>query len=210
MALLHRADLRPTKLELISGWLPGRRWHQAAAGDLDRVAAFRFDDPAGSVGIETMLVRYGDGPVHHVPLTYRDAPLPGCDAWLVGTTEHSVLGKRWVYDAAGDPVYLSAVAGAIIAGTGGAEEFVDVDGKGTLEQREPLMTARGTGVPGSTAPGVESIRRIEEHGDHTMVQFGSLRIVIVRRITDGDLPAAALVGRWAEQPEVILAFLSNG
>jgi hypothetical protein len=121
-----------------------------------------------------------------------------------------VLGKRWVYDAAGDPVYLSAVAGAIIAGTGGAEEFVDVDGKGTLERREPMMTARGTGLPGNTPPGVESIKRIEEHGDHTLVQVGALRIVIVRRITDGDLPPGALVGRWAEQPEVILAFLSNG
>src|SRR5690349_21374341 len=99
MALLHKATVTPTKLELLAGWLPGRRWHQSASGELERVAAFRFDDPAGAVGIETMLVRFGDGPVHHVPLTYRDAPLPGCDNWLIGTAEHSVLGKRWVYDA---------------------------------------------------------------------------------------------------------------
>ncbi|GIF63479.1 hypothetical protein Ais01nite_15140 [Asanoa ishikariensis] len=210
MALLHKATLTPTKLELLAGWLPGRRWHEAAAGELERVAAFRFDDPAGAVGIETMLVRFGVGSVHHVPLTYRDAPLPGCDAWLVGTTEHEVLGKRWVYDAAGDPVYLAALAGAIITGTGEAEEFVDVDGAGTLEQREPAMTARGTGVPDRAAPKVEEIRRIEEHGDHTVVHVGSLRIVILRRITDGDLPAAALTGRWDSQPEVILAYLSNG
>jgi hypothetical protein len=210
MALLHRATLTPTKLELIAGWLPGRRWHQGAAGDLERVAAFRFDDPAGSVGIETMLVRYGSGPVHHVPLTYRDAPLPGCDSWLIGTTEHSVLGKRWVYDAAGDPVYLAALAGAIISGTGEAEEFVDVDGKGTLQRREPAMTARGAGVPDTAPPAVEEIRRIEDHGDHTVVHVGSLRIVILRRLTDGDLPGAALSGRWDEQPEVILAYLSNG
>lgn len=210
MALLHRATLTPTKLELLAGWLPGRRWHQSAAGEIERVAAFRFDDPAGSVGIETMLVRFGAGPVHHVPLTYRDAPLPGCDNWLVGTTEHSVLGKRWVYDATSDPVYLAAVAGAIIAGTGEAEELIDVDGAGTLERRDPAMTARGTGVAGRTAPRVEEIRRIEEHGDHTVVDVGSLRIVILRRFTDGDLPAAALTGRWGEHPEVILAFLSNG
>lgn len=210
MALLHRATLTPTKLDLLAGWLPGRRWHQSAAGEIERVAAFRFDDPAGAVGIETMLVRFGAGPVHHVPLTYRDAPLPGCDNWLVGTTEHSVLGKRWVYDAASDPVYLAAVAGAIIAGTGEAEEFVDVDGAGTLERREPAMTARGTGLPDRTAPRVEQVRRIEEHGDRTTVDVGALRIVILRRITDGDLPAAALTGRWEEHPEVILAFLSNG
>ncbi|GIF75091.1 CG0192-related protein [Asanoa siamensis] len=210
MALLHRATVTPTKLELLAGWLPTRRWHQGAAGDLERVAAFRFDDPAGAVGIETMIVRHGAGPVHHVPLTYRDAPLPGCDAWLVGTAEHSVLGKRWVYDAAGDPVYLAVIAGAIIEGTGEAEEFVDTDGAGTLQRREPAMTARGTGVPGGTAPAVADIRRIEEHGDHTVVDVGSLRIVILRRITHGDLPGAALTGRWDDQPEVILAYLSNG
>ena len=34
-----------------------------------------------------------------VPLTYRGAPLAGGEADLVGTTEHSALGTRWVYDA---------------------------------------------------------------------------------------------------------------
>jgi hypothetical protein len=210
MAILHRATLSPSKLELIAGWLPSRRWHEGSDGELERVAAFRFDDPAGAVGIETMLVRCGRGPVHHVPVTYRDAPLPGCDVWLLGTAEHSVLGKRWVYDAAADPVYLAALAGAIIGGTGEAEEFFDVDGRGTLERREPAMTVRGTGVPGGAVPSVREIRRIEEHGDRTVVEVGSLRIVILRRFTDGDLPAAALTGRWGDQPEVILAYLSNG
>jgi hypothetical protein len=207
MALLHRADLRPTKLEMISGWLPGRRWHQTAAGQLDRVAAFRFDDPAGSVGIETMLVRYGDGPVHHVPLTYRDAPMPGCDAWLVGTTEHSVLGKRWVYDAVGDPVYLAALACAIIDGTGEAEEFIDVDGAGTLERREPSMTARGTGVPDREAPAVLSMRRIDEQGDRTIIDTGVVRLVVLRRLDDADAPGPALLGAWAGGAPVPLAHL---
>ena len=44
-----------------------------------------------------------------MPVTYRDAPLPGADAWLIGTMDHSVLGKRWVYDGVGDPVYLLTV-----------------------------------------------------------------------------------------------------
>ncbi|MER5425058.1 maltokinase N-terminal cap-like domain-containing protein [Streptosporangium roseum] len=56
--------------------MPGRDRYTGPAGEVPRVAAFRFDDPAGAVGIETMLVPTGDGPVHRVPLTYRDAPWP--------------------------------------------------------------------------------------------------------------------------------------
>ncbi|MEU7458134.1 hypothetical protein [Streptosporangium roseum] len=30
MALIHQATLRPTKLELLAAWLPGRDWHADA------------------------------------------------------------------------------------------------------------------------------------------------------------------------------------
>ena len=113
MALLHRAELHPTKLELLAGWLRGRRWfREQSAADVVRVASFRFDDPAGAVGIETMLVMAGSGPVYQAPLTYRDAALEHGDDWLVGIAEHSVLGRRWVYDACGDPVYAAVLTSA--------------------------------------------------------------------------------------------------
>src|SRR5947207_5406118 len=119
MALLHRAELHPTKLELLAGWLRGRRWfREQSAADVVRVASFRLDDPAGAVGIETMLVMAGSGPVYQVPLTYRDAALEHGDDWLVGIAEHSVLGRRWVYDACGDPVYAAVLTSAIFAGPG--------------------------------------------------------------------------------------------
>src|SRR5690242_12066121 len=102
MALVHRAVLRPDKLQLLTGWLPGRPWYPGtAAAGLEKVASFRFDDPDDRVGIETMLVHAEGGPLVQVPLTYRDAPLAGAEAWLVGTAEHSVLGTRWVYDGCG-------------------------------------------------------------------------------------------------------------
>ncbi|MCI4067069.1 hypothetical protein MRQ36_32690, partial [Micromonospora sp. R77] len=151
MALLHRAEIRPTKLELLATWLPGRRWFHGPAGtEPVRVAGFRFDDPAGEVGIETILVRAGDGPVHQVPLTYRGAPLAGADGWLVGTTHHTVLGPRWVYDGCGDPVYAAALADAILAGTGQAREFFEVDGE--RQYREPSMTVAATGTGDAPAP----------------------------------------------------------
>src|SRR5215213_286445 len=106
MALLHQAELRPSKLELLAAWLPTREWHRGPlTAGLTRVAAYRFDDPAGEVGIETMLVRAGNGPLVQAPLTYRGAPMEGAERWLIGTMEHSVLVSRWVYDGCGDPVY---------------------------------------------------------------------------------------------------------
>src|SRR4051812_8833691 len=99
MATIYQATITPTKLELLSAWLPGRHWYPADdVKDLQRVAACRFDDPAGQVGVEILLVRAEGGPLVHVPLTYRAAPLEGAEAHLIGTAEHEVLGTRWVYD----------------------------------------------------------------------------------------------------------------
>ena len=51
-----------------------------------------------------MLVSDADGTVYVVPMTYRGAPLEGADEALLGTSEHGVLGRRWIYDAERDPV----------------------------------------------------------------------------------------------------------
>jgi hypothetical protein len=210
MALLHRADLRPTKLELLAAWLPGQPWCQGQqpGGDLVRVAAFRFDDPAGAVGIETMLVRAGDEVLRQVPLTYRDAPLAGGDRWLVGTTDHSVLGQRWVYDGCGDPVYAAALASAILAGTGQADEFFEVNGR--LEQRDPSMTVVSSGgYAASGFAGISSIRRVVD-GDPTRIVTDSLELAVVRRL-DGrtEQSGAMLTGTWSGQPTpVALAYAS--
>ena len=209
MALLHRAELHPTKLELLAGWLPGRRWYQGqAAADVVRVAAYRFDDPAGAVGIETMLVRAGDGPVHQVPLTYRGAPLDGGDEWLVGTTEHSVLGQRWVYDACGDPVYASALTSAIFAGTGQAEEFFEVDGR--LERREPTMVVIGSGAQDADVPAADALRRVVED-DPTLIVTDSVQLAVVRRLDGSNqLAGATLTGTWSGQPTPLpLAYAST-
>ncbi|MEH1098931.1 CG0192-related protein [Micromonospora sp. CPCC 205561] len=198
MALLHRAELRPTKLALLTAWLPGRPWYTGPeTADIERVASYRFDDPAGAVGIETMLVRAGDGPVHQVPLTYRGAPLDGADDWLVGTTEHSVLGRRWVYDACADPVYAAALAAAVLADAGQAEEFFEVDGR--RELREPSMTITGTGTGGGDVPALGAVRRVV-WGDPTLIVTDTVELAVVRRLDGGHQPAGAmLTGTWDGQ-----------
>jgi hypothetical protein len=121
MAVIHQTTLAPSKLELLSAWLPAQSWYQGGVPDLARCGGFRLDDPAGDVGLEFMLVSdtSGDVPVtYNVPLTYRSSPLTDADRALIGTTEHGVLGRRWVYDGTRDPV----LAAQLVALLNGAAE----------------------------------------------------------------------------------------
>ncbi|MFJ7998370.1 1,4-alpha-glucan branching protein [Streptomyces sp. NPDC096310] len=112
MAVVHRTTLTPTKLELLGSWLPTRPWFRGGerVPELSRDGGFRLDDPRGEVGMEFMAVTdvSGDRPLtYHVPLSYRGAPLDGADDALVGTSEHGVLGRRWIYDGVHDPVLVA-------------------------------------------------------------------------------------------------------
>ncbi len=122
MAIIHEAALVPSKLELLTAWLPGRPWY---LGDrtvplLTTAGGFRLDDPDGRVGLEFMAVTdaSGDEPVtYHVPLSYRGAPLTGADDALIGTAEHGVLGTRWIYDGTRDPVLVGQLFALLLGET---------------------------------------------------------------------------------------------
>ncbi|HET8600847.1 MAG TPA: 1,4-alpha-glucan branching protein GlgB [Segeticoccus sp.] len=127
MAEIHQATITPSKLDLLTDWIAGQRWYAGKGRQprLRRLWSWRLDDPEGRVGIETVLVADDSGSeptVYQVPLTYRDTPLEGAEHALLGTTEHSVLGRRWVYDAPHDPVYarqlLALVLGDTVAQSG--------------------------------------------------------------------------------------------
>lgn len=110
MAEIHHTTMSPTKLELLTSWLPAQRWYagKGATPVLRPLGGYRLDDPAGKVGIEVIVVADDSGPspvAYQVPLTYRGVPLEGAEDALVGTSEHGVLGKRWVYDGPHDPVF---------------------------------------------------------------------------------------------------------
>lgn len=143
MAILHRATLTPTKLELVQPWLDQQPWGRA--GEPELVGSYRFDDPDGEVGVEALLILRGDA-VLHVPLTYRAAPLDGADEHLIGTLHHSVLGERWVYAASGDPVALGCYARAL-AGQQEQAVFEVYDGDTMVGLRE--QTIRLTLEPAS-------------------------------------------------------------
>src|SRR4051794_40558965 len=106
--------MSPTKLELLSEWLPEQDWYvdRGEPPRLARVGGFRLDDPAGEVGMEFVFVidtAGGDRTTYNVPMTYRGAPLASAADALIGIGQHGVLGRRWIYDGAHDHVLLAEV-----------------------------------------------------------------------------------------------------
>src|SRR5690348_16265332 len=128
MAIFHRATITPTKSELIAEWAPTRPWGPSVADAIEVIGSYRFDDPDGSVGMETHLVTAG-GALFQVPLTYREEPLDGAADAFMTEMEHSVLGTRWVYDGLCDPLFVVMLAGVTMTGQGEALGVALYDGR---------------------------------------------------------------------------------
>ena len=207
MAILHRATLTPSKLELLAGYLTAIPYFESFGCDeLTPLGAYRFDDPAGEVGMESHLVSGTAGKTIHVPLTYRSAALDGADDWLVGTMEHSVLGPRWVYYGCADPVYVGELARTILTGGTEAEQYFE-SAEGRVV-RDPTARVRGSGQAGTPVPEVAAVSGDRE-GGATIVRSGGLNLVV---LNDLGLPleqraqAATLSGTWeAVVAPVVLA-----
>jgi hypothetical protein len=188
MAILHRgAQLTPSKSELLEAWLGTQAW--APAGEVRPIGAYRLDDRDGEVGIEGHLLDVG-GTTLHVPVTYRNAPLAGAEAALVGTMEHSALGRRWVYDATADPVALRELATAALAGGTGADLILVDTERREVGRLEPVVRVQGSGS-----------------ADPEAVVPADYEVEIVRVLGGvlADSPAATLAGRWDDGEAVLAA-----
>ena len=193
MSIVYKTTLTPSKLELLSGWLPSRPWYRRSGGApaLAKTGGFRLDDPDGAVGIELMVVTdtAGARPVaYHVPLTYRGKPLDGADGALVGTTEHGVLGTRWVYDGTRDPVFVAQIV-ALIQGTAEPQAQSQNDAPDlTVRTRAASPTRLETGGF-SVADGSDGTRLTIEVGD-----AGQLSVRVLRVLDAEPDPDASTVG----------------
>lgn len=159
MAVIYRgATLTPHFREFLPPWVARQAWYSGAEvlPSLRLIGAFRLDDPAGQVGIETQLLSDGAA-IYQVPMTYRGAPLPrtlaggksaagacpaepaGEDPRLIATAEHSVLGTRWIYDAEHDPVWADQVL-----------RLIRVNGRAdpSVRKNAGVTTARGQRLAG--------------------------------------------------------------
>ncbi|MEV0641556.1 1,4-alpha-glucan branching protein [Streptomyces sp. NPDC050619] len=198
MAVIHRTTLKPTKLELLTAWLPSRPWY-TGAGEPEpaKAGGFRLDDPQGEVGMEFMAIGDTSGahPVTYlVPLTYRGAPLDGAEHALVGTMEHGVLGRRWAYDGCHDPVLLAQLLALI-------EGRVQAQAQSVSDTPDRDVTRSFAGA-GPVPSGVLSATDDEEGTELSLPEGGTLRLQrVLRPAPDGAplLPPGAtghVAGSW--------------
>ena len=212
-------------LGFLAPWMARQRWfaNKGALPALEEIGSWSY--PSGEPGVQVvthLLLDHTEGKpaLYQVPLTYRDAPLVGADAYLVGTTEHSVLGTRWVYDGTADPVWAAALATAVLTGGTQAEAWFEVDGE--RQVREPNSTVVGSGSPGTPVPDVDRLT-VDQVEGRTVVTGAAVRIVVARVLGRHDAGALAstgghtgdhgvevLTGTWTghDQPETLAVVLT--
>jgi hypothetical protein len=184
MAIIHRtATVTPTKAELVTAWLDRQPW--GADGPMEALESYRFDDPAGEVGVEAILVSRGDVRLH-VPMTYRGAPLDGADGHLITTMHHSVLGERWIYDAIADPV----AVGCFVRALRGEQQVADMelwDGDTLLGRRESAVRVRPEPArPGPAPAGV------------AVVEVDDIELRVARLIDSELSGSRQLIAEWPD------------
>lgn len=99
--------MTPPFRQFVPAWLQKQSWFRGEGEPQLRPIGFlRLEDPAGQVGLETQLLA-ADDVVYQLPMTFRNAPIDGPE--LIAVSEHSELGRRWIYDAAADPIWQAVV-----------------------------------------------------------------------------------------------------
>ncbi|KAA0918221.1 hypothetical protein [Dietzia sp. ANT_WB102] len=161
-AEIYDAVLDPGKLELLRAWVRHQDWFDGDPEVLEQVTAYRFVDPEGDVGMESFLLTDGSR-TFHVPVTYRGAELDEVGDFLIGEMEHSVLGRRWVYDASADPVYISEVR-RVISHRDGAADHVQVE-DGTVTPSPVNIRGGGDALAQSPDAALQIIRVVSEEND---------------------------------------------
>jgi len=212
VALLYKATLTPTKIELLQTWAPKQPW----LGDVDTttveaVGSYRFDDPDGEVGMETHLLRGADGHILQVPVTYRGAPMAGADSLLIGTMQHSVLGERWMYDACGDPVYVRALATVVLSG--GTHAQLDVVTDAGQVRLDATTQVSGSGSGDSEIPPIGPVS-LSNEGTETFIRVPHLELTLLRvidpdRESDVRTGKERLVGTWPGHDDPALLALAQ-
>lgn len=207
MAVHHPATIVPGKLELLQAWVPHQPWTGGVdTSSLTRSGSYRFDDPAGEVGMETHLLGTADGRVLHVPLTYRGTPLDSAEHSLITTMTHTTLGDRWIYDACHDPVYVAALVTTILTGGREADLFTATD-SGLIQQASTTHVHGSGSLPLVDVPDLSP--PVVSHGQSmTRIDTGiALTLLRIPTTAAGEL---TLTGTWPGQPTPLLLATIDG
>lgn len=202
MAIFHRATITPTKEALIADWAPTQPWGPSADDRMEVIGSYRFDDPDGRVGMETHLVSAA-GATFQVPLTYRDEPLDDANAGLITPMEHSVLGRRWVYDGLRDPLYVVMLAAVTMTGQGEALGMVVYDDRWHIAPSN--VRIQGGGWTLERVP-VDGFVLASDDTAGSVLRNDRFELTVFRRPVVGPRPAMGLTATWDEQQDpVVLA-----
>jgi len=200
MAIFHRATITPTKEELIADWAPRQPWGPSADEPMVVIGSFRFDDPAGRVGMETFLLTAGDDLVQ-VPLTYRDEPLGRAEDALITQMEHSVLGTRWVYDGIRDPTFVMLLAGVTMTGQGEALGMAVYDGRWYIAPTN--VRVHGGGWTQERVP-VDGFELVSDERVESVLRNERFELTLHRRPRPGSVTGMCLTATWPGQDEPVL------
>lgn len=170
MGIIYATTMEPTKTELLTAWLPSQDFFRGASTpQLETIGGFRLEDPAGEVGMEFIIAvdrQDADEVIYHLPLSYRGAALEGGDEYLLGTSEHGVLGLRYIYDGAGDPVWNKCVR-ELFAGNSVPQH------QNNSDTDEPRVTVKGAdNTPEASSGLIEIIRRVSAEDAEGCVVIG--------------------------------------
>jgi Maltokinase N-terminal cap domain len=157
MAIIHATTMSPSKLELLRVWLPSQPWYldSGREPELAKAGGFRLHDPQGEVGIEFMVVADGSADratTYQVPLAYPPRAFADDSGGLIGTAEHGVLGRRWIYDGAHDRVLVAQLV-ALIQGE------AEPPAQSVSNTPDPTVTARPVSNGSLTRPVRHNRRR---------------------------------------------------
>jgi len=211
MAIIHQASLTPSKLEILSDYLPTiPALAEHVDEDFAHIGAYRFDDPDGHVGIETHILFGAKGAALQMPLTYRNEQLEGAEDWLLGTMQHSVLGERWVYNGCGDAVYVSELLRVILTGDTEVAEIVETQDGPVPRESSVKVVGSGSTEPMPDAFTFDS--EIEGDETHIHVRAGAVvHRIVVRHVMyrmDFEVQTPRLTGTWRRSTApTLLAYL---
>ena len=190
-ALIYDAELDPTKDDIAARY----------AGIVTLLGSYRLVDPDGEVGIEVLIGSDLDGRGVQLPLTYRSSELD--DSHTLIEVDHSVLGRRYVSNALGDPVAVTQIIRTILEGDDGATRSdgvpaaLDIRGSGTQEKVE-ILDLKLTEVTRQRAVGHAKF-------DGQTRNFQLLMPHLLRRLNragvDADTARLHLVGWLPSMPE---------
>jgi hypothetical protein len=200
MGIFHRATITPTKTELIADWIPTQPWGPTPDTPIEVIGSYRFDDPDGRVGMETHLVTAGDT-LMQVPVSYRGEPLEGSADALITEMQHSVLGRRWVYDGLRDPLLVVMLAGVGMTGQGEALGMAVYDGRWYIAPSN--VRIQGGGWSQERVP-VDGFELASDDATRVVFHNDRFELSVFRHPVPGVRPGIGLTATWDGQPNAVV------